>query len=240
MKLLHIEEWTTETDHLIQDLHAGTGCAIEHAKSIDEALFKLLQNGGRIDLITLTAGGRADDVLGFPERVRTLTANNLIRCPEMVVLAATMLPLPCAAKLLDQQVICLLRSSEKSITEMIRILLWRLRSARSGLVIRIEFRGGNYRFFICGTGCSQEIELSTQIGRLLRLLLREFNSYTVEMLADELGISRQSVKKYMRELRAAIAIAMTKIKSPAAPEIVWMRRLPGGTLCGIRAHPIWS
>ncbi|MDP9050764.1 MAG: HTH domain-containing protein [Acidobacteriota bacterium] len=81
--------------------------------------------------------------------------------------------------------------------------------------------------------------MGAQIGKLLLLLLR--GTYTVDMLADTLGISRQSVKKYMRELNRAIKLMLDEMHlSDPVMSPVWMKRGPGGTLCGLRANPVWG
>jgi len=61
------------------------------------------------------------------------------------------------------------------------------------------------------------------------------------MLADELGICRQSVKKYMLALRRAYDLVRseTGIKEPGS-SVVWMKRSAGGTLCGLRATIVWQ
>jgi hypothetical protein len=241
MKVLHIEQWSEATNVFIQDLHAGTGCRIEHAASIDEGLSKIVQNHGNIDIAIYSVGPTPYGVLHFQKRVRTMTADALIRCPQLVALASSPLPLPYAAKCLDQQVIYLLRDSPSQVIETVKVMLWRIRNPKSGPTIRIEFNGGHYRFFICGLTTSEEIRVSAQIGKLLLLLLRGLKAYTVEMLAAELGISRQSVKKYMRDLRVIVESALKSVCAfEPIVDLVWMERGSGGTLCGMRAHPEWG
>jgi hypothetical protein len=240
MKILHIEQWSEATNIFIQELHAGTGCRIDHAESIDEGLVKIVESHGSIDIVLYTVCRSPDDALHFPERVRTATYDALIRCPQFVVLASSPLPLSYAAKCIDQQSVYLLRDYTKQVVEMLRVMLWRLRTSKSGPTILIEFRGGHHRFFLCGLATSEEIEVTARIAQLLLLLLRGLKSYTVETLASELGISRQSVKKYMRDLRVVLQMAMRSayLVEPAT-DLVWMERGPGGTLCGIRANPVW-
>jgi len=61
------------------------------------------------------------------------------------------------------------------------------------------------------------------------------------MLADMLGVSRRSIKKYMRELRLAIESLLEKMSmSELAVDVVWMKRGSGGTLCGLFANPVWK
>ncbi len=239
MKVLHIEQWSEAMEVFIQELHAGTGCRVEHAGSIDEGLAKIVQSHGSIDLALYSVGTAPDDALRFSERVRALTADVFIRCPLLIVLASPPLPLPCAGKCIDWQVVYLLRDYHKQIVETVRAFLWKIRTSKPGPTIRIEFHGGSYRFYLCGPTTSEEIRLGAQIGKLLLLLLR--GTYTVDMLADTLGISRQSVKKYMRELNRAIKLMLDEMHlSDPVMSPVWMKRGPGGTLCGLRANPVWG
>jgi len=240
MRILVIEEWSEATNVFIQGLHTGTACRIEQAESIDDGLLRILHGGGSIDIVICTVDHAPDDALRLPERVRTATSHALIRCPQMVVLASPPLPLPYAAKCMDQRVTYLLRDSTEQVFETVKVMLWRLRAVKSGPTIRIEFRGGHYQFFICAPTSSEEIRVSTRIGQLLLLLAREFKACTVEMLAAELGISRQSVKKYIRELRLVLDSVARRLFVSESLSMVWMERGPGGTLCGLRVHPIWG
>ncbi|MDP9049500.1 MAG: helix-turn-helix domain-containing protein [Acidobacteriota bacterium] len=241
MKILHIEDWSEATNAFIQELHAATGCSIEHAGTFDEGLLKIEGGRGSIDVVLYTVAPTSSDVLMFPERVRAMADEALFRSPHLILLASAPLAPPCAAKCMDRQVLYLLRHCPRQIVETVKALLWKIRSSKPGPTIRIEFRGGYYRFFICGLTTSEEIRVSAQIGRLLLLLTRGFRSYTVEMLADELGISRRSVKKYMRDLRVILKSTQKKICGcEPVVDVVWMERGTGGTLCGLRVNAAWG
>lgn len=238
MRILIIEEWSSATDNLIQELHTGTCSSIEHAGTFDEGLYKIMQKHGSIDIVLYTIAPTSSDALVFPERVRAMADDSLLRCPHFVLLALAPLSLPCAVKCMDRQVVYLLRDYPKQIVETVRVLLWKMRSSKPGPTIRIEFCGGCYRFFICGPTTSEEIRVSVQIGRLLLLLLRR--TCTVDMLADALSISRQSVKKYIRELRQIIELTMQRVHlAEPSVDVLWMKRGPGGTLCCLQANPAW-
>jgi hypothetical protein len=238
MRILVIEEWSMTANKLIQELHSGTGSSIEHASTFDEGLCKIEQGHGSIDIVMYTVASQFSDAIAFPERVRVLTDEGIFRCPALVLLASSPLPLSCAVKCMDRQIIYLLRGCPMQIIETVRVLLWKIRTSKSGLTIRIEFCGGHYRFFICGAIASEEIVASTQIGRLLLLLLG--GTRTAEMLADRLGVSRKTVKKYMRELKLIIDLLMRRMGiTELMPNVVWMERRSGGTLCGLRVNPVW-
>jgi hypothetical protein len=239
MKILHIEEWSSAANNLIQELHTGTGCSIEHAGSLDEGLLRIEQGHGSVDIVLYTVAPTSGDALVFPERVRAMANDALFRCPHLVLLASAPLGLPCAVKCMDRQVVYLLRNYSKQIVETVKVLLWKIRTSKPGPTIRIEFHGGSYRFFICGSTISEEILVTMQIGRLLLLLLR--GTCSVDMVANALGISRQTVKKYMCALRLIIRSLLDLMNMDSlGPDIVWMKRSLGGTVCGLRANPVWE
>lgn len=239
MRILVIEEWSAAANSLIQELHAGTGCSIDQAGSFDEGLHKIEQGYGCINIVLYTVGPASHGALMFPERVRAMTDDALFRCPHFVLMASAPLALPCAVKCMDRHVVYLLRDYPTQIVETVRTLLWRIRTSKPGPTIRVEFRGGHYRFFLCGPTAAEEIIVSAQIGRLLLLLLR--GTYTVDMLAEELGVLPKTIKKYMHALRLIIE-SLLKQMNMAEPyiDVVWMKRGPGGTLCGLRANPVWD
>lgn len=239
MRILDIEEWSPDAESLIQDLHEGTAAIIEHAGTIDAGLRKIEQGHGNIDVVLCTVAPGSSDALAFPERVRVLAGEAQFRCPYIVLLASVPLPLPCAAKCMACQVVYLLRDFHRQIIETVRVLLWKIHTSRPGPTIRVEFRAGHYRFFLCGPASSEEIRTGSQIAQLLLLLL--LGIYSVDRLADELGISRVSVKKYMRELRQLIQSMLQKMQlAEPLGGVVWMKRGAGGTICGIRANSVWE
>jgi hypothetical protein len=238
MKILVIEEWSDATNVFIHELHAGTGCSIEHAGSFDEGLLKIEQRHGGIDIVLYAIPPTSSDTLVFPERIRAMAADALFRCPHLILLTSSPLALPCAVKCMDRQVVYLLREYPNQIVEIVRALLWKIRSSKPGPTIRVEFRREHYRFFICGITASEEIVVSRQIGRLLLLMLR--GTHTVDVVAEELDVLPKTVKKYMRALRLIIESLLEQMNmaEPNA-DVVWMKRGPGGTLCGLRANPVW-
>lgn len=239
MKILVIEEWSGATNAFIRELHAGTGCSIEHAGSFDAGLLKIEQGHGGIDIVLYAIPPTSSDILAFPKRVRAVAADALFRCPHLVLLASSPLALPYAVKCMDRQVLYLLRDYPKQIVEIVRALLWKIRSSKPGPTIRVEFRGGYYRFFISGPATSEEVVVSRQIAILLLLLLRR--TYTVELLAEKLGVLPKTVKKYMWTLRLIIESLMERMNmTEPNVDVVWMKRGPGGTLCGLRANTSWE
>jgi hypothetical protein len=238
MRILYVEEWSDAANSLIQQLHRETGCRIEHADTVDEAMTKIELGHGNIDLV-IWAANPADDVLGFSERIRITTSEALIRRPHCVVIPLAPLSLPIAVKCMDRQIICLVRDYPKQITGVIRALLCKIRSSKPGPTIRVVFDKGHYRFFVCGPTTSEELAVSAQIGKLLLLLLEGVR--TVDLLADNLGVSRVSVKKYILELRLALASLLQQMNmQESTVQVLWMRRAPGGTLCGLNANAVWE
>ncbi len=239
MKILLVEESSAAMDCLIRDLRAVTAASIEHANTFDVGLRKIMLGHGSIDIVLFTIGA-PEDAVQFPRQVRMMTAKAVIRCPLFVALSASPLPLPCARMCMDRQIVYLLREYPGQVVEIVKVLLSKLRCPKKPWpAIRIEFLGQHYKFSLCGPTSSEDILVSNQIGRLLRLLL--VSGCTVETVADRLGIGVRSVKQYMRTLRLILKCLLEQMDMNEPPGgLVWVRRESGGTVCGIRANPLWE
>ena len=145
MRILHIEPWSLPTQVFIEELHAGTGCMVEHAASIDEGLLKVMVAHGSIDVALYTVGPNVTDAFTFPDRARAATAEASIRCPQFVVLASSTLPLAWAVKSIDWQVVYLLREYPKQIVETVRAMLGKLRTSKPGPTVSVT-RGVRTRY----------------------------------------------------------------------------------------------
>jgi hypothetical protein len=238
-KVLLIEQPSIETTIFIEQLHAAVGCRIDHERCVEHGLLRLAREHGGVDIILNTVSQDPDEALRFPERVRELVAKELIRYPHLIALGSAALPPSFGAKCMELDVGFLLREPPQQIHATVKAIYWRLRTRKQRVTIRVEYLRGNYVFRLCGANRSNVMRLGPQLGRLLLILARGGHFYAVETLATELGISKQSVKKYMKALRAAFDRARAGLLiSETGENVFWMDRGPGGTLCGLRANVV--
>jgi hypothetical protein len=142
---------------------------------------------------------------------------------------------------LDMQVRCMLRQFAPPIYEEVRAGFWFRETRTRGSTIRIEHEQGHYYLYICVGMFSEQIEVGGQPSRLAAMLAGGRASYLLETLADELEVCRQTIKKYIWELRHSCLRAQRKLLVTELDEnVFWMARHPGGTRCGITAKVIWD
>jgi hypothetical protein len=238
-KVLLIEEPSAETGIFIEQMHAAVGCRVAHARSVDDGLLQLTQEHEDVDIILNTVSRDPDEALRVLDRVRAFAAEELIRHPYLIALGSEVLPPSFGATCMDMDVGFILRESPKQVHATVKAIYWRLRTRKHRVTIRVEHLNGNYVCHLCGANSSKVMRLGPQLGRLLLILARGRRFYAVEALATELGISKQSVKKYMKALRATYDKARAGLLISENGEFVfWMDRGPGGTLCGLRANVV--
>jgi DNA-binding XRE family transcriptional regulator len=180
-----------------------------------------------------------DEALRFPDRLRAFAAKDLIRYPYLIALGSEVLPPNFGAKCIELDMGFILRESTKQIHATVKAIYWRLRTKKRRVTIRVEYIRGRYVFHLCGANGSNEMRLGVQLGKLLLMLARGGHFYTVETLADELGISKQSVKKYMKALRVAFDSAKEGLLiSETSEDVFCMERRVGGTICELRANVV--
>jgi hypothetical protein len=239
MKILLVEPPSNETTMLVQALHKRTGACLYHAPSLAEGLQRIINAQGTID-VALCFSESPAAILGFTQHVSVESAVALIRPPKLIALVPSTIAIPDFAKL-KMHLPTLLRDQLEQICLDVAALLWTMRTGGDGPSLRLEHRNGHYGMFLPGATADVEIQGSRKIQILARILAGGLQSYPLEEVADRLEICRQSVKKYMLELRRAYDAARIKagINEPGT-SVVWMRRGSGGTVCGLRVRVSWG
>ncbi len=238
MRALLVEQQTTATYPFITGLHEATHCSILHNESIDDAIDTIHRVPVNLLLVTLIP--RPDEAWRIAERIRTETVGAPVRYPRAILLVERPLPVQDALRCRDFQAPSMLRGFPEPVYEEARVAFWALATRSFPSTIRIEFCNGHHRLYFCAGELSEEIDAGRQLVRLAVTLAGGRKSYTVESLADDLGICKQSVKKYMAELRRATTLAQQRLNilTPNI-DVFWMERQSGGTLCGISANVVW-
>ncbi len=235
MRALMVEQYSPATQVFIEGLNAATGCVVDHAQSIDEGLGVI--RAKRPDLVLVNLDQLRADAWSVAERIRHETTDAISKCPHIVVLSKMPRPIRDAAKCRDLQAVCMLREFWPPIYEEARVALWLRYTKKFRSTLRIEFAQGHHSLHFCTNITSQQLRLSSRLAQMAVIMAGRLEFYAVEQLADELGVCRQTIKKYMLELREASLQTQRELMiSEPDKTIFWMERRPGGTICGIRAN----
>ncbi len=239
MKALIVEKYSPATYAFIEGLRAATGFAVDHLGNLEEALDFMVEK--HLDTILVNVGHLGIDPCRATEAIRLRAKNSLVKCPQIILLSVVPLPLDEVGRCRGMQAMCMLRQFAPAVYEEVRAGFWFHVTRTRGSTIRIEhYQGHYYLDYVLGM-FSEQIEVGDQPSRLAALLAGRRRSHLLETLADELEVCRQTIKKYMWELRHACLCAQRKLLVSELDEnVFWMARGPGGTRCGISARIVWE
>lgn len=237
MNALLIEPYTPDTYAFIDGLHHLTHCRVRHDETLVEGLRTMEQV--YCDAILVTISHQAPNARSVVESIRRRAVDLVVRPPQVFVLSDKHFPISDAIRCRDLGAICMRRDLPQAVYEEAQIAFWRRVARKHDMTIRVDYRNGHHFLYVGSPPV--HVELGTRLARLAVLLLSGNESYTVEFLADELSVCRQSVKKYFLDLRQAFIRAEVQFNiGRLADEIFWMEKRPGGTVCGVRANVVWS
>lgn len=236
MNILVVENYSFCTQHLMEGLNEATACRVYHSSSLVEALRRFEEI--RPDLIVLNLEQSHLNALSAVRKIR-MAANEIpVRCPAVIVVGNSFLNVAEAASCRDLEATFLLREAQELIYFETRIALWSRKIKKYERTIRFERHSGTWSMYLQLGMSWRQILVPTQPMRLALLLAGGREAYTVEEIADELGICRQSVKKYIFVLNRAVNPAQSELIE-TGERIFWMVRSAGGTICGLRSNVVW-
>ena len=164
-----------------------------------------------------------------------------MQCPYMIFLSTRRLQIQEASKCWKLHVTCMLRDSWPAIFEEVRKALWLRQTRKMKSTIRFSRYQGHYVLHQCVDMTQAHISVAFQPAKVAVILTGGLVAYTVQRIADELGVCCQTVKKYMWELRERSLLAQQELHVlEPDKDIFWMERRAGGTVCGIKANLIWD
>jgi DNA-binding NarL/FixJ family response regulator len=237
VNILVVENYSLRTQLLIEGLNEATGCRVFHSSTLAEGLHRLVET--RPDLILLNLDESHLRTISAVRYIRVTANDQQVRCPTMIVLGDSWLTVAEVACCRDLEATFMLREPAQPIYYEARIALWRRSLKKYPRTIRFERHSCSWSMHFCLGMSSRQILASTQLMRLALLLASGRDAYTVEEIADELRICRQSVKKYMHDLDCAVNLALGDLVE-SRERIFWMKRVPGGSLCGIKANVVFT
>jgi hypothetical protein len=229
MNALVIAPHMPDTYAFIDGLHAATHCRVRHNHTIQEGLRTMEQ--AYCDIVLVAMDSASPAVSKIIDLIRLRAIDLLVRPPDVILLFNGSLPIPDALRCRELGAIAMRRDVPLAVFEEARLAFWKRATRKHEVTLRVDYRNGHHSLFVGSSPV--RIELGAQLTRIAVLLLGGNESYTVEWLADELEICRQSVKKYICDLRRVLI-------TTCGQGIFWMEKRPGGSVCGARANAVWN
>jgi len=238
MNVLIIEPYVPDTCALIEGLRGMTHSRVSQAETLAEGFTAMEET--YFDIVLVTIHRQASLAAKVLKQIRSHATHLLVRPPDVILLVDGLLPMQEALRCRELGTMCMRRDLPQAVYEEARLMFWKRATRKYDVTFRVDFRNGHH--FLFAGSPPVRVELGAQLTRLAVLLLGGNESYTVEFLADELSVCRQSVKKYFRDLRQAFVQVQTQlgIASCMQTEIFWMEKRPGGTVCGVKANVVWN
>jgi hypothetical protein len=237
--ILLVEPLTVRTTSLITALQKIIGWRVIHAQSDSEALVLIRTLRGELKVTLITIGRKHDRALSLIHRLNENAS--VLSVPQPCVVVLSLVPeMPNLAISYEKLgAHYLLRAYPEQIVEVVRKLQWQSRADKTLLTILLRRRSGHITTILIRQGAG---EVPVILGPRLRKTIEYFvlhpkTEHTTEMVADALGVCRQSVKEYMLRLRRALDRACVNGSLAwQGRDILWTRRIEGGFIHGIRAN----
>jgi hypothetical protein len=236
MSILLVEP-ASPNDSLCDQIERATGWPVIQARSFHEALQNLSGNSSTARIAAFTIGND-DGAFRFIKATMKISMMRGTERPLFLALSCASQPPEVAVRFEKLGVQLLLRKYPEQILESIKKLQWQSRTTKHLPTIHVQRSSGHISAVTVKYGAQNE-ELG--IGPRLRSMAGYFVVHSktrssTEMLADALGISRQSVKEYLLRLRSAYDRIRPKLGTVLrGKDIFWTRRAPGGYVHGLQA-----
>jgi DNA-binding NarL/FixJ family response regulator len=237
--ILLVEQRAHSSITLATGLTRATGWRVLFSQSSEEVSRHIATKKGNLKIIVITVGNDYGEALRMIRSVRKQAATGRIPCPRMLML--TLFPHSPDVPLMFERVGVhyLLRSSQEQVVETVKKLQWEDRTKKSLPTIIVRRGDGHIRTVMIKVGpFEREMRVGPRLRTLIEYLaLHSRVEHTTEMIADALGVCRQTVKEYMFRLRSAFNAVFRDLNLGLAGEnVFWTRKIDGGYVHGIRAN----
>lgn len=232
---LVIEPQTFARDLFISELNAVAYCSVRSAETLEQGvrIMKEVHCGVVFVTIDQISAPAAEIVKRLYDRADEL----VIKRPEVFILYTKELPVAEVNTCRNMEAFCLPRDLTRFVCYEARAAFSRLVTRKHPITLRIAFRCGHH--FVYFGMCPTHLELGAQLAKLLAALAA-YRSCTVEFLADLLGVTRATIKKYFHALRVVFLAAQKNANLPEPyTDVISMTRQSGGTICGVNANCVF-
>lgn len=239
MSILLVEPLPSAPDSLSLQVERATGWPVIHVPSFTEALQSLAvdSTNPRIAAFIIDHGG--DEAFRFIKATTRISEIRGTERPLFLALSRASQPPEVAARLEKLGAQLLLRKYPEQILEAIKKLQWQSRTTKHLPTLLVRRSAGHISAVRVKYGASNhELGIGPRLRALVGyLVVHSKTQSSTEMLADALGISRQSVKEYLLRLRFAFDKIRPKLGTVLrGKNIFWTRKAPGGYLHGLKAN----
>jgi hypothetical protein len=195
-----------------------------------------------LKIVIATAGRRYDPTLELIRRLKDISVAEKAECPRFLVLSLIAQPPEVCAAFEKTGAHYLHRPQPDQVVDFVRRLQWQIRADKSLPTIVVKRDSGHVREIVVrnGSACAAALSLGPKLRELVGYLaLHRRTESTTRMIADELGICRQSVKEYFLRLRRALEEASQDAGlGLTGSAVFWTRKLSGGYVYGLTANAI--
>ena len=237
--ILICEKSTDSTAALRNDLERATGWRALHAESSSEGFRCASSIRNRLKVVIVTTGRDSSEAQNFIRQVKNASAANGIECPRLLVLSLVSQGPEVAVAFEKLGAHYLLRAYSEQVVEVVKKIQWQCRTKKSLPTITVRRLAGHVAQISVKSGCGEaQIEAGPKLRQLAEyLVLHSRTEHTTEMIADALGVCRQSVKEYLLRLRQAFNRACEGTSISASGEhVFWTRKISGGYVHGTSAN----
>jgi hypothetical protein len=237
--ILLCEKSTDSTAILRADLERATGWTVLHAESPSEGLRCASTLRNRLKAVIVTTGRDYGQALNFVRQVKNAGAANGDACPRILALSLVSQSPEIAVAFEKLGAHYLLRAYSEQIVDVVKKIQWQCRTKNSLPTITVRRLAGHVAQILIKSGSGEaQIEAGPKLRELAEyLVLHSRTEHTTEMIADALGVCRQSVKEYLLRLRRAFNRAREGTSIGARGEqVFWTRKISGGYVHGTSAN----
>jgi DNA-binding NarL/FixJ family response regulator len=239
--ILLCEKSAHTTEVLRADLEREIGWRVLHAESLREASRYASTLRNRLRVVIVTTGRNSGETQHFIRQLRSASFANDVECPRILVLSLVVQGPEVAVAFEKLGAHYLLRAYSEQIVQFVKKFQWQGRAEKSlpTIIVR-RFRGHVSQVAVQWSCLESQVEAGPRLRELAEYLaVHARTEHTTEMIADELGICRQSVKEYLLRLRRAFNQACEVASIGATGErVFWTRKISGGYVHGISANVV--
>jgi DNA-binding response OmpR family regulator len=192
-----------------------------------------------LKVVIVTTGRDYIQAHNFVKQVKNASAANGYSCPRILALSLASQSPDVAVAFEKLGAHYLLRAYSEQIVDVVKKIQWQCRTKNSLPTIAIRRLAGHVAHISVKYGCGEaQIEVGPKLRELIEyLVLHSRTEHTTEMIADALGVCRQSVKEYLLRLRRAFNRACEGTSIGARGEqVFWTRKISGGYVHGTTAN----
>jgi len=237
-KVLLVEPRNELNQKLSHQIEHETGWKVLHVESLQAALERIAVMRGQLKIVIVTINGNVGPVKRFLQQVARLAAIQGTRRPRTLLLSQTR-QRPEIADCFEKMGAHLCLRYQDQVLDIVKRFQWQSRATPTLPTLVVERRAGHVAaLFLKYDVATQEVHGGPRLRALAEhLVVHAKTAHSTEMLADALGVCKQSVKEYILRLRYALDHACHQLGiGLSGQQIVWTRKLPGGFVHGLTAN----